>query len=460
MPDVAAAHGTPVPRELPVPGWLFAWASSLVLIISFAALAIPRRATPRARQWTLEVPSALSSPRTLLLTGLTGALLLALVIWTGLAGTQLIDRNFAVTFVFVTTWIGLALLSAVVGDVFWAFNPWRGIAQLIDLLAPWLRRRPLLTYPAWLGCWPASLGLAAFLWFELVYGQLGFAINGGISPRATAVAAIGYSVWTLLGIALFGTRTWLAVGETFSVFFRMFAALSPLSWRAGRIHVGLPLDRASEWADQRGRLAMVLITVGGTVFDGAQETVLQRPIQSAFETVSSMELDLGVIATLRVASSMYFVATLALVAAIYWIGVAGMPAAPGRVSRRQVGLLLAPSLIPIALGYLFSHYFTLLVYSGQAQFTYLLSDPFATGADYFGTADIQPSYALFSSGVLWFLQAGALVVGHVIALWMGHRQAVTLYGDGRSATRSQYLMLLMMVTFTIMGLFLLSRGNG
>ena len=56
--------------------------------------------------------------------GAIGALLLAFVVWTG-CGADAPDRNFSVTFVFVTAWLGFVLLSVLFGDVFRAFNPWR-----------------------------------------------------------------------------------------------------------------------------------------------------------------------------------------------------------------------------------------------------------------------------------------------------------------------------------------------
>jgi hypothetical protein len=53
---------------------------------------------------------------------------------------------------------------------------------------------------------------------------------------------------------------------------------------------------------------------------------------------------------------------------------------------------------------------------------------------------------------------GALVVGHVIALTLAHDRALVVYGDVKSATRSQYFMLAVMVAYTSFGLFLLSQA--
>jgi hypothetical protein len=52
-----------------------------------------------------------------------------------------------------------------------------------------------------------------------------------------------------------------------------------------------------------------------------------------------------------------------------------------------------------------------------------------------------------------------LVSGHVIALVLGHDRALRVYGDTRTAARSQYWMLALMVGFTSLGLYLLSQSN-
>ena len=51
------------------------------------------------------------------------------------------------------------------------------------------------------------------------------------------------------------------------------------------------------------------------------------------------------------------------------------------------------------------------------------------------------------------------MIGHVAALVLGHDRALALYGDPKAATRSQIVMLVLMVCFTVLGLFLLSASN-
>ena len=43
---------------------------------------------------------------------------------------------------------------------------------------------------------------------------------------------------------------------------------------------------------------------------------------------------------------------------------------------------------------------------------------------------------------------------------LAHDRALTLYGSHRAATRSQIVMLVLMVAFTCLGLWLLSAANG
>ncbi len=65
-----------------------------------------------------------------------------------------------------------------------------------------------------------------------------------------------------------------------------------------------------------------------------------------------------------------------------------------------------------------------------------------------------------SANAIWYVQVGALVLGHVAGLVLAHDRALLVFSDARDATRSQYPMLAVMVAFTSLGLWLLSSGNG
>lgn len=456
------AHAPLIGKEdVPIPEWLFAWGASLVLIVSFVALTLawkrPRFEGDRWRPVSQWVSGAIVNPATGFLAGALGVFLLGLVVYSGLFGTESPDRNFSVTFVFATFWLGVLLASVVFGDVFRALNPWRAIARVVAagfrLIAGQSAPAPL-RYPERLGRWPAVAGIAGFAWFELVYALSGFQAVG-LTPHSVAIATLVYTGWTFFGMALFGIDKWLERGEAFSVYFHMFSRLAPLEVRSGRLGRRPWLSATTGWATVPGSLALVLLIIGMTAFDGASEGLLKAPIKSLEEALQG----LGPVAALRLANTAYLVIAVAVVTGIFWAGIAGMHTVRGSGSTRELARRFAHSFIPIALAYLVAHYFSFFVFLEQAQFTYLLSDPLGDGSDLFGTAGSGIDYSLLGANLTWYVQVAALVIGHVTALVLGHDRALEIYGDARTAARSQYWMLAMMVGFTTLGLFLLSQTN-
>ena len=88
-----------------------------------------------------------------------------------------------------------------------------------------------------------------------------------------------------------------------------------------------------------------------------------------------------------------------------------------------------------------------------------MSDPLDEGSNFFGTASGGIDYGLIGAEAVWYVQVAALVVGHVIALAIGHDKALAEYRTVGRATQSQYWMLALMVSFTVLGLMLLSSAN-
>ena len=150
---------------------------------------------------------------------------------------------------------------------------------------------------------------------------------------------------------------------------------------------------------------------------------------------------------------------IALCGGLYWLGVRGMSAVSARREPRTLARAFAHTLAPIAFGYLLAHYFSLLITQGQAT-AFLVSDPLGTGANLFGTAGSRIDYGIVSAAVIWYVQVAALVFGHVGGLALAHDRALVVYaGDRRAAAESQRWMLVVMVTFTCLGLWLLSAVN-
>jgi hypothetical protein len=458
------AHALVAKQDLPIPAWLFAWAASIVLVVSFFALSAawrkPRFEEERWRPSAARLTAVLRSWPLQVLCGGLAVFLLGVGIYAGIHGTEAPDRNFAITFFFVTAWIGFAFASALLGDVFRVFNPWRAIARVgggaYALLAR--RRMPHLTYPEKLGRWPAAAGLLGFVWLEVVYGSSG-GVAVGLEPHAAGVAACVYSVYTLTMMALFGIEKWCARGEIFSVYFGMFSQLAPFGAKDGRIGRRRPLAAATHWATTvPGSTAVVIASIASTSFDGAEDGAYKAALEHVGKWFSNAGV--GPLATIRITDSLFMAATVAAVAGVYLLGVRGMRSVPGAPPFRELTRGFAHSLIPIALAYLIAHYFSLFVYQEQAQFTYLLSDPLGTSTtDLFGTAEYGIDFSALSPNIIWYVQVAALLVGHVLGLTLAHDRALVYWRDYRRASRSQYWMLAVMVAFTCFGLYLLSVGG-
>jgi hypothetical protein len=458
------AHALVARQDLPVPAWLFAWGASIVLIVSFFALAAawrkPRFERDRWSPLGAGLSRALVSMPAQVLCGAVGVFLLGVAIYSGLRGTEAPDRNFALTFLFVTCWLGFPFFSAIFGDIFRPFNPWRAVGRTAGagFRAIAGQRSAHLRYPERLGRWPAAIGLIAVVWLEVVYGASG-GVAVGLDPHACAVAALVYSGYTLAMIALFGTEEWCERGEVFSVYFGMFSQLGFLGVRDGRLGRRPPLSAATRWATLPGSAAVVIASIATTSFDGAQEGAFKGAIESVFEWFA--EAGVGLTTALRLTDTIFIVLCFAGVGLVYMLGVRGMRTVHGAPSLAKLRIGFAHTLIPIALAYLVAHYFSLFVFQEQAQFTYLLSDPLGTATtDLFGTASGGIDFRVLSANAIWYVQVGALVVGHVLGLTLAHDRALAYWSDYRDASRSQYWMLAVMVAFTCFGLYLLSVSNG
>jgi hypothetical protein len=269
------AHALVARKDLAVPAWLFAWGASIVLIVSFFALSVgwrtPRFERDRRRPLGAGLSRALLGPPAQIASGLVGVFLLGLAIYAGLHGTEAPDRNFALTFLYVTTWLGFPLFSVLLGDVFRPFNPWRAIGRVVGAgFTALAGQRPAhLRYPERLGRWPAAIGLIAVVWLEVVYGASG-GVAVGLAPHAAAVAALLYSGYTLAMMALFGSERWCRTGEVFSVYFGMFGRLGCFGVEGGRLGVRRPFSAATRWATVPGSAAVVIASIATTSFDGAQ----------------------------------------------------------------------------------------------------------------------------------------------------------------------------------------------
>jgi hypothetical protein len=452
LPDAALAHGLVGREDLPIPKWLFGWGATVVLVASFVGLAVlwPKPRLERVAERKLaDVPKLLDP-----ICGAIGVAVFALIVYAGYDGSQTATNNIAEVFVFILFWVGVPVCSLLFGDVFKAFNPWRALARGVAWVASKASPRGLpapMAYPRWLGRWPALVGILGFAWIELVY-------TGRQEPSHLATLALVYAALQLVGYSLYGIETWNRYGDGFGVYFGLFARISPLHWLRGELRVRPILSGLTTLDVVPGTVALLCTAIGTTSFDGFSTGPAWTSLAPRL-TDSLRNLGLGQSTALEGALTIGLLSCVLVVSGLYWLGVSGMRR-ENRVGMSAEALAgrFVHSLVPIALAYIVAHYFSLLAYDGQ-RIGYLVSDPLGLGHNYFGTATATVNYNWISATGIWYVQVAALVCGHVGGLILAHDRALVTFSESRTATRSQYWMLAVMIAFTSLGLWLLSSAN-
>jgi hypothetical protein len=464
LPSGAQAHGIVGKADLPIPVWLFSWTAAIVLVLSFVALSTLWR-TPQlqdpAQRRLATLPRALDW-----LAGAVGLGLFALVVYSGFEGAQEANANFAVTFVYVIFWVGVPLLSVLLGDVFAALSPWRTVARLLrGARRLWARRRrmrrsgptdpraeepdtPPLRYPAVLGAWPAVAVIIGFAWLELVY------LNRD-RPSTLAALSLGYFVVMVAGMTLFGVEEWAERADGFGAYFGLLARLAPLHRGEDRgLYLRRPLSGVTRLAVRPGTVALICAVIGTTTFDGFSNGGIWRNNEPSLQSVFS-DLGFSQNVSIELSYSLGLLLSVLLIAAVYRVGILGVRSVSKRYATSLLTRSFAHTLVPIGFAYVLAHYFSLLLWQSQAM-GYLISDPLGDGSNIFGTSGYQIDYHVISYAGIWYVQVAALILGHVSGLVLAHDRALVLYEHPEEAVRSQYWMLAVMVAFTSFGLWLLS----
>lgn len=429
------AHGLGSRSDLPIPFTLALYGAGMAVLLSFALLGLlwptsrlrgdeAGRPLPRAIEAMLDAAALRWFVRAVVLVAA------AFVLYVAAAGPDRGSNNLAPWVLYITFWVGLVPLSLLLGPVWRVVNPLRTVHAGLARVAGLRTGEGMLPLPEWVGRWPAAGWLAVFVWLELVYPERS-------EPAVVAVFLIVYAMVTVVAAFVFGPG-WFERGDGFEVYSATIGRLSPLGRRAdGRLVLRNPLDGLDGLDVGPGLVAVVSVLIGSTAFDGLTRTALWS------DNVEPDSIPLG---TLGLAGAIAFVAVTYSVAA-------RLAARPGGAAAREMPGVFAHSVVPIAVGYTIAHYFSLFLLDGQTTLI-LASDPFASGADYLGTALWDVSYVLVSTGAIALVQVGAIVVGHVLGVVAAHDRAVRLF-RGRVATRSQYPLLTVMVVYTLGGVALL-----
>ena len=448
----AHAHALAQRYDLPLPLGFFLVAAGAAVAVSFVILAlfwrhdVERRDHDEGPSIQGAVPDAVVACCRAI-----GVGALALIVSAGLLGNQNTFKNIAPVSIWIIWWVGFSFFCAFVGNVWGLINPWVTLFDVAERLArPWTKGLSLqLPYPRWLGSWPACAFLLLFAWLELV-------APGRDVPRNVAIAIALYSIVTWAGFAAFGRELWLSRGEVFSVLFDLFGRFAPLQFTCnGRWHWSLRpfaaglLTRAPL---PPSMTAFTLLLLGTVTVDGFMETPLWAAAVEGL--IGNPGTGVDPKAYMLIQSALLVAGPLFL-AALYLTAILLM----ARIARARVSVLAGVfvlSLVPIAIAYHLAHYFSLLAIAGQFIIP-LASDPFGYGWDLFGTTLYRIDIGLVDARFLWYLSVSAIVIGHIVAVWIGHVTAYRAFCNTNAARRSQYPMLVLMVGYTMLSLWILAQ---
>ena len=437
------AHGIGGRQDLPVPFSFALIGAVLALLVSFVALGAlwrtprfdgPHAGTPLAPG----VQRVVDAPATRWALRVLGLAVGAYVLVAAVFGPDLATNPTAAV-VYVLLWVGIVPASLLIGPAWRLVNPLRTLHRLIAEILRTPATQGLRPLPARLGWWPAAVGLLAFTWLELA------APDRATLPVLRTWFGLYIGV-TMFAAALYGSG-WFDRGDAFEAYSTLIGRLAPFGRREdGRLVARSPLQSLDTVRPEPGLVAVVVVLIGSTAFDGLSNSPAWiRAVQGNVD--ATLAATVGLLCTIGIFGLAYYVAT-------SLAGILAGPLVP--VSRRALPGLFAHSLIPIAVGYVVAHYFSLFVFEGQRALIQL-SDPLGTGANVLGLSGREVDYGVLSPTVIAVVQVLAVVIGHVIGVVSAHDRAVRLFPP-RAAVAGQLPLLALMVAYTLAGLTLLFAG--
>ena len=409
--------------RLPLAVYLAGAATTVALSFVFVLARDVRAERPDATGTGRLPPAALR----ILLRGL-GLVAWSWIVAQGLAGGQS-DADVASLFIWVYAWVGVAMISAIVGPIWQFLDPFSTLHDIGAAIAHRLGIEPwqLATYPERLGRWPAAIGFAVVVWLELV-------LQAG--PQVLFVVLIGYTAFTLAMMAQFGRDPWRANAEVFTVWFRLLGRLAPfaLADEEGRIRRRPFLSGLLEPGWTLPDVVLIAFGVGSILFDGLSQTQFWFDAFGLPSLIGETALLIGFLGII----------VLAALGVTRFVGVAATGA----------------GLLPIAVGYLIAHYLTYLLIDGQ-RILIAISDPLQNGSDLFGTAFYEVSGSWLPPGLVWTVQLASVVGGHMLGAWGGHVVAALEAPSGLSPTTlrtRQIPLAVVMVALTTLTLWSLGQA--
>ncbi len=437
-----SAHAFGQNYTLPLPVWLYLWGGSVAIIVSFFLIAFffrNSKPTKHKSLLTLKAPNTEIVLFFVIIARTIFIVLFATVIIAGLIASQSPTENFAPVAFWIIFYLGITYLSAIFGGFWEKVNP-------LYLLTSLFNFKKKLNYPPKLAYFPALVFYLFLIWLELASNGL------GIKPKFISDLLIIYSLFTFLGSYIFGYKTWFKYADFFSVFFSTIAKISPIKIQNKKILLNFDL---SGEAKNLSLLFFIMFALASTAFDGFRQTKTWITffdwIDSSIYLIFKSSLQSSAIETLALLFSPFVFLYL------YMLSIVAMKqVVKTQFSVVSLALKFAFTLIPIATAYNVAHYFSLLFIQGQSAI-FQISDPFNLGWNLFGTANYKINVALLSASSIWNVEVATIILGHIAAVYFAHIKAQEVYVQNKKTIVSQIPMLILMIIYTMTGLWILSQ---
>jgi polyferredoxin len=425
------------------------------------------------------------------------------LVWAGLVGSRV--RNVAPIAVWTVWWAGLIFAVLLFASAWCFVCPWDGLANLVSRLRLSKKSEPLcldLPFPHWAkNVYPAIALFTLLTWLELGYGVT-------TDPRSTAYMGLGMAGLAVSFALLFRGKKFCEhvcpVGRICGI----YSNVSPVEIRAHKASVcakcrtedclhgnergypcptGISLKTVEDatfctnctecikscnkqnvavnlrpfGADLRSPtrvprldeawLAVALLSL--TLFHGLSMTPTWESFEpGAFSILKWTSVTLGVS---RVVAFTLAMAVATAIPVLLYVLACHLSArwAQNGVTTQTLFRSYAYSLLPVALFYHLAHNLMHLLMEG-GEVVPLLSDPLGHGTDYLGTASMHVG-SLIGEELLWYLQVGLILIGHVFGIIVAHRIGHKLYRKRADALKSLVTMPVMMVLISVCGLWLM-----
>lgn len=474
-PGIVAGHALGSTFPLPVPLWLYLAAAAVAVAASFVVAVVvvkPPADPPLYRTRPV-------SPRRARIGGFV-LRVVGLAWWYGaiVAGFALGGITYIPAVLFwIGIWVAVPIAAAVLGNPWPSLSPFRTTYDAFDALVRWIsggRRLDLGVRIPNLGRGPAVALLFVFLIMELVWPDR-------LNPVSLAMVLTVYTVATVAGMVIFGSVTWLRSFELFEIMNGWFGRVGPVGRRTQRASLCAGCtdgcspehcvdcaecmaardndDQAVEWRwwitglTERtpggwGDTAFIILALAGVTFDGLKETGLGAQLLSFL--FSPLSIVFGPLAASYLAPSILLAGLFATFMGAFALAVL-LTQRIGSDARDDTSRTLghvagtyAPTLLPIAAGYLIAHYLTLVI-QGLIWLPLLIIDPVA----------LAPVLDWIPTAFIWYLSVAAIVGGHIAAVVLAHRLA--LRDHAARPILAGLPLVLLMIGYTVLSLWIIAQ---